>query len=230
MKTLSKTLSDHRGRPLVLCGLLSLLAAGCSRSSDSTSGGRPAVQTASASPANSSILLRGRVTSISADQLILKSDTGLVAVKLVQPFHLYNRVASDISHVRDSSFVGVTTVKQPDGSERATEIHLFPEELRGLGEGSRMMAPDTTAVAKRMTNGDVSASRMTNGNVSGDKGSTMVVTYAGGSQTVEVPPNTPVTELRIATKGLSVGDQVIVMATKAADGSLSADKALSTSR
>jgi hypothetical protein len=37
------------------------------------------------------------------------------------------------------SFVGVTSVPQPDGAQRATEIHIFPEELRGTGEGSYLM-------------------------------------------------------------------------------------------
>ena len=145
-----------------------------------------------------------------------------------------------ISHVKESSFIGVTTVKQPDGSERATEIHVFPEELRGMGEGSRVMAPAASASARRMTNGNVSASRMTNGtasqsrmsngNVSSTNGSSLVVQYAGGSQNVTVPPNTPVTELKLASRGLAARDQVAVLAKKAPDGSLTADKAISTAR
>jgi hypothetical protein len=171
---------------------------------------------------------------------VLKSDTGAVTVTLKQPFHVYTRAPSDLSHVKESSFIGVTTVKQSDGSERATEIHVFPEELRGLGEGSRMMAPDTSRGPSRMTNGNVSASRMTNGtasqsrmsngSVSSSNGSSLVVQYAGGSQTVTVPPNTPVTELKLTSKNLAAGDQVAVMAKKAPDGSLAADKAISTAK
>lgn len=131
-------------------------------------------------------------------------------------------------------------MKQPDGSERATEIHVFPEELRGVGEGSRMMAPNTSAAASRMTNGSVSASRMTNGAVSQSRmsngsvtstsGSTLVVQYAGGSQNVTVPPNTPVTELKLASKAVAAGDQVAVLAKKAPDGSLTSNKAISTAK
>ena len=134
----------------------------------------------------------------------------------------------------------MTTVRQSDGSERATEIHIFPEELRGTGEGSRLMGRDTAAAASRMTNGKVSTSRMTNGtatqsrmsngNVSSTNGSTLVVQYAGGSQTVTVPPNTPVTELKIVSRNLAAGDRVAVMAKKAPDGTLMADKAISTAR
>jgi hypothetical protein len=185
------------------------------------------------------ILLRGTVTSVSPTQLVLKSDTGAITVTISQPFHLYTRGPSDLAHVKESTFIGVTTVKQPDGSERATEIHVFPEELRGLGEGSRMMAPQASAAASRMTNGNVSASRMTNGtaqsrmsngSVSSTNGSSLVVQYAGGSQNVTVPPNTPVTELKLSSKTVAIGDQLAVMATKAADGSLTADKAVSTAK
>jgi hypothetical protein len=159
---------------------------------------------------------------------------------MTQPFRLYTRVPSDLSHVKEGVFIGVTTVKQPDGSERATEIHIFPEELRGTGEGSRMMAPNAGAASSRMTNGNVSGSRMTNGtasqsrmsngSVSSTNGSSLVVQYAGGSQNVTVPPNTPVTELKADSRSVATGDRVAVLARKASDGSLRADKAISTAQ
>lgn len=221
----------------VLCFSLMVVASACSRSADSN---QDTTQIAQAPNPDAPILLRGTVTSVSATQLVLKSDTGAITVTIAQPFHLYTRAPSDLSHVKESSFIGVTTVKQPDGSERATEIHVFPEELRGLGEGSRMMAPQASAAASRMTNGSVSASRMTNGtasqsrmsngNVSSTNGSSLVVQYAGGSQNVTVPPNTPVTELKLSSKNVAVGDHLAVMAKKAADGSLTADKAISTAK
>jgi len=216
------------------------LALGCNRSADSTQDTTQATQNSHAADPNAPIMLRGTVTSVSANQLVLKSDTGNVTVTVVQPFHLYVRAPSDFARVKESSFIGVTTVKQPDGSERATEIHVFPEELRGAGEGSRMMAPNTSAAASRMTNGNVSASRMTNGavsqsrmsngSVSSTSGSSLVVQYAGGSQNVTVPPNTPVTELKLASKSIGAGDQVAVLAKKAPDGSLTSDKAISTAK
>jgi hypothetical protein len=225
---------------LLLCFFFALTLFACSRSADSNQDTSQVAQSGQASNPAAPILLRGTVTSVSASQLVLKSDTGVVTVALTQPFHLYTRAPSDLSHVKESTFIGVTTVKQPDGSERATEIHVFPEELRGLGEGSRMMAEDRGAGPSRMTNGNVSAprmtngtaspSRMSNGSVSSTNGSSLVVQYAGGSQNVTVPPNTPVTELKLSSKNLAVGDQVAVMATKGSDGSLTADKAVSTAR
>jgi hypothetical protein len=227
-------------KPLVLCSFLVLAVFACNRSADSAQDSTQVAQSAQTPNPGAPIMLRGTVISVSANQLVLKSDTGAVTITLAQPFHLYTRAPSDLSHVRESSFIGVTTVKQPDGSERATEIHVFPEELRGVGEGSRMMAPNVSAGPSRMTNGNVSASRMTNGtasqsrmsngNVSSTNGSSLVVQYAGGSQNVTVPPNTPVTELKLAPRKLAVGDPVAVLAKKAPDGSLTADKAISTAK
>jgi hypothetical protein len=225
-------------KPLMLSSLV-LAVFACNRGADSNQD-TTQVTTAQTSNPDGPIMLRGTVVSVSANQLVLKSDTGTVTVGLTHPFHLYVRAPSDLAHVEENSFIGVTTVKQPDGSERATEIHVFPEELRGVGEGSRMMAPNANANASRMTNGNVSASRMTNGtasqsrmsngNVSSTNGSSLVVEYAGGSQNVTVPPNTPVTELKLVSKTLAAGDQVAVVAKKAPDGSLTADKAISTAK
>jgi hypothetical protein len=235
-----KMLMIGEATPLILLSPLAVFAMGCNRSADSNKDTTQVAQNTPASSADAPIMLRGTVVSVSANKLALKSDTGVATVTMAQPFHLYTRVPSDLSKVTENSFIGVTTVKQPDGSERATEIHVFPEELRGVGEGSRMMATAPSAAASRMTNGNVSASRMTNGttsqsrmsngNVSSANGSSLVVQYAGGSQNVTVPPNTPVTEFKIATRDLAPGDNVAVLAKKAPDGSLTASQALSTAK
>lgn len=227
-------------KTMMLCSSVAIAAFACNRSADSNQDTTQAAQSAQTPSTDARVEVRGTVVSVSPNQLVIKSDTGTVTVNLTQPFHLYTRAPSDLAHVKENSFIGVTTLKQPDGSERATEIHVFPEELRGVGEGSRMMSPDTRANPSRMTNGNVSASRMTNGtasqsrmsngNVSSTNGSSVVVQYAGGSQNVTVPPNTPVTELKPASKAIAAGDRVVVLATRAADGSLTADKAISTAR
>jgi hypothetical protein len=234
-----KMLTIGGAKRLLLCSSLGLAVFACSRTADSNQDSTQVAQSTQ-TPNPDAPILRGTVVSVSANQLVLKSDTGSVTVSLTQPFRFYARVPSDLSHVKASSFIGVTTVKQPDGSERATEIHVFPEELRGMGEGSRMMAPAASAAASRMTNGNVAASRMTNGtasqsrmsngNVSSTNGSNLVVQYAGGSQNVTVPPNTPVTELKIAPRKLAAGDKVAVLAKRNPDGSLTADKAISTAK
>jgi hypothetical protein len=81
-----------------------------------------------------------------------------------------------------------------------------------------------------MTNGSASQLRMSNGSVAGPTDSTLVVQYAGGSTTVTVPRDTPVTQLKAVSRSLKPGDHVVVLATKEADGSLSSGKALIAGR
>lgn len=231
-------------RQVALIASCSLATAACGSKPDTSSAdtastsGTP-TNSASASNASAPPTVRGTVASISAASLVIKTDTGNVTVRLTRPFQVYARESTKLADVKDNSFIGVTTVKQPDGAERATEIHIFPEELRGMGEGSRMMAQNTSAAGgagsrmtngavsmSRMTNGTASQSRMSNGSVANASDSTLVVQYSGGSQKVTVPPNTPVTQLKATSRSLKVGDPVVVLAKKEADGSLSSDKAL----
>ena len=179
------------------------------------------------------ISISGTVERASDAELAIKPRTGsdLITVKLVQPFHLYSRVPGDLSHLKDTSFVGVTSVKQPDGTERASAIGILPEELRGVGEGSYMMNTPPGATPSRMTNGNVSGSRMTNGTASQSgmsngtakrtNATTLTVQYQGGVQEITVPPDTPVNEYHLAATKPVVGDKMFVWARKAADGSFS---------
>jgi hypothetical protein len=176
--------------------------------------------------------VRGVVASLSGDVLTVSTQSGLVKVQLGSPLTVYRTTPSDLAHVNSKSFVGVTSVKQPDGSERATEINIFPEELRGIGEGSYLMNPDQAKSARsRMTNGTVSGvatakgtapkSRMTNGTVSAKSGtSTLSVQYSGGVETISVPPDVSVTALTPTADKLEQGEDVFVLAKKQRDGSL----------
>jgi uncharacterized protein DUF5666 len=222
---------------LLACAALAACSGDAPKSSSAdTTAAAPSASSAQSAANDTMATLRGVIASISATDLVVKTDSSSVTVKIVPPLKVYARVPSDLANVKESTFIGVTTVKQPDGSEQATEIHIFPEDLRGLGEGSRMMTPpagaNANAAASRMTNGSASPSpaatpsRMSNGNVASTNGSTFVVQYAGGSQTVIVPPKTPVSEIKAASRSLAVGDQAIVLAKRAADGSLLASSVL----
>ncbi len=172
--------------------------------------------------------VRGTVASVSDTSITVTTSTGAQAIRLAAPLKVYTRVKSDLSHVTPNAFVGITSVAQPDGSERATEIHLFPEELRGTGEGSRMMDATTGGSASRMTNGSVasgttgaSGSRMTNGSVTPKKGAggtSYTVTYAGGTQTIAIPSNVTVTAIAPTQKKPVVGANVIVLTKNDASG------------
>jgi hypothetical protein len=201
--------------------------------SDST-----AATTSSTSTSASSV--RGTVKSVSDTALIISTASGDVHVHITPPLNIYTRTPSDLAHVTPTSFVGVTSVAAPDGSQRATEIHVFPEELRGTGEGSRLMTPAAGgASASTMTNGSVSASRMTNGSVSASRmtngtvgtaagGSSITVRYQGVSRTIAIPAGVPVTAIIATKQKLAPGTNVVVLATKVPDGGLSASTVMLT--
>jgi hypothetical protein len=179
--------------------------------------------------------VRGVIASVSDKALVVTTATGDVHVDLAAPVHVYQRGTSDLSHVTEKSFVGVTSVKHPDGSQVATEIHIFPEDLRGTGEGSYLMTiPGAKDSSKStMTNGTVAAKpgtteapRMTNGAVSKKNGETMTVDYHGGSQTISVPAGVTVTTLDATNTVLASGAKVIVLAKKQSDGSMKASSVI----
>jgi hypothetical protein len=144
--------------------------------------------------------------------------------------HTYKQIPSDLSRVTSTSFVGVASVKQAYGRELATQIKIFPAELRGAGEGSSMMdAPSGATTHSRMTNGSVSRpavsqSRMTNGTVQKGSGTTLAVNYQDGAQTISVPPNVPVTEVAQGKVTLAAGDTVYAATEKLPNGTLATNK------
>jgi hypothetical protein len=183
-------------------------------------------------------LVRGTVIDVSSKKITIKTKDSTQALILADSLHLFTRSTSSLADVKSTSFIGVTTQKQADGSDQATEIHIFPEELRGLGEGSFMM--DTTGTGNRMTNGAASrmtngaasrmsngaASRMSNGDVQKADGSSLVIQYQGKSRTVKVPANIPVTAYTITNIKLSPGDKVAALAKKDVSGNYTTAKIL----
>ena len=173
--------------------------------------------------------VKGKLQAVTTDSLDVVSPSGVVHVKIKQPLTVYGRVPSDLSHVTSTSFVGVTSAKQPDGTELAKQINIFPAELRGIGEGSNMIegAPGATSQS-RMTNGSVTrptSSRMTNGTVQKQGGgTTLVVRYQNGTQTISVPPNVVVTETVPIKEKLAPGGTVNVATEKQSDGTLATSK------
>jgi hypothetical protein len=141
--------------------------------------------------------------------LAIASDTAIVAI-----------VPMKLEDIKPGSFIGSAAMPQPDGTQRALEVHVFPESMRGTGEGHRPfdLQPQST-----MTNGTVGT--VTVGTVSVGTGRTLTVAYQGGQKTIVVPPDTPVVTYEPGSRALLVpGAHVIVMATEASDGKLSATR------
>jgi len=171
----------------------------------------------------------GKVESVTPRSITVQTQNGVVNVGIQQPLITYRQVPSDLSHVANNSYIGVPSIQQQNGKEIAQQIMIFPPELRGAAEGSVITGTATgTAGHSRMTNGSVartvSNSRMTNGTAQKDGGTTLVVHYQDGAQTISVPPNVKVTEIAPQKVTLAAGDTVYVATTKQPGGTLTTDK------
>src|ERR1700681_2333493 len=173
----------------------------------------------------------GKVQSFTGSPLDVATPSGVVHVTVTQPLATYKQMPSDLSHVTSNSYVGVPSVQQADGTELAKQVIIFPKELRGAAEGSVLMDVPGATTHSRMTNGSVSNSaishsRMTNGSVEKGGGSTLVVRYQDGSQTISVPAGVPVVLVAKGTVTLSAGDTVYAATEKLPDGTLTTNKIL----
>jgi hypothetical protein len=168
----------------------------------------------------------GKLQSFDGKALEVQTPSGVVHVAVKEPLTTYKQIPSDLSHITASSYVGAASTEQ-NGKQVAKQVFIFPPELSGAVEGSVLTDPPGATTHSRMTNGSVSQpashSRMTNGTVQ-KNGSTLVLNYQGGSQTISIPPNVPVTEVAPQKVTFSPGDVVYAATEKLADGTLVTDK------
>jgi Domain of unknown function (DUF5666) len=168
-----------------------------------------------------STTVRGTIATISDDakSLTMKSRAGAeIKVQLEPKTRFVEVVRASAADLKPNSFIGVAAVPEPDGSLKALEVHIFPEAMRGTGEGFR---PFDLAPNSSMTNGAINA-RI--GGVAGDE---LTVAYKGGSQKIHLPAGTPiVTFAPGAETDLKAGAAAIVRGPKAADGDVEATAVL----
>lgn len=170
----------------------------------------------------------GKLQSFDGKSLDVATSSGVVHVVVKGHLTTYKLVPSDLSHITPSSYVGAASVEQ-DGKQVAKQIFIFPAELSGAVEGSVLTDPPGATSHSRMTNGTVSRpaaahSRMTNGTVQKSNGTTLVLNYQDGSQTISVPPDVPVTAVAPQQVTFSPGDTVYATTKKLPDGTLVTDK------
>ena len=170
----------------------------------------------------------GKLRSFDGKSLDVMTSSGAVHVAVKEPLTTYKQIPSDLSHITASSYVGAASTEQADGKQVAKQVFIFPAELSGAAEGSVLTDPPGATAHSRMTNGSVSRpashSRMTNGTVQKNGGTTLVLNYQDGSQTISVPPNVPVTEVAPQKVTFSPGDVVYAATEKLPDGTLVTDK------
>jgi hypothetical protein len=169
----------------------------------------------------------GKVRSLADNVLTLGTlDHGDLSVTLGPGTHVVVNRPGTLADLSAGAFIGTTAVEGADGKLRASEVHVFPEALRGTGEGHY---PWGTVPATTMTNGSVRS--MTNGSVAartpgaGDAaGVSLDVTYKGGQTQVEVAPDVPVVLIVLTdTSLLTPGTQVLAIGQPDASGSLAAN-------
>lgn len=131
--------------------------------------------------------------------------------------------AAQLSDIKQGMFVGTAALPQPDGTLKALEIHIFPESMRGTGEGYR---PFPQVKQGTMTNATIT--NMTASSAStNDGGKTLTLTYKEGHQTVIVPPDAPIVLLGPGDASmLTAHAKASVTATKDSAGKLIATRIL----
>ena len=234
----------NNGNTYYIIAAMTLVGA-CSKSDNSSSAtpatpepssGTPVEAQSAAGESSRANAVRGKIVSVSDTVLTISTRGGEMRVQIAQPLEIYGRVPAKLADVKQNSFVGITSAPQPDGSLRATEIHIFPEKLRGTNEGSFVMGQrggqrpgantmtNGTVSGSTMTNGAVAGSenRMTNGTVGAQSGNTLTVRFQGNSQTIVVPENVTVTAVALTQTQLAPGMNVVIQATRAPDGTLKA--------
>lgn len=134
----------------------------------------------------------GTIKSVDDSALVITTAGQDLTLKIAPNTRVLLNSPATQADIDRNAFIGASAVKTADGRLTATEIHIFPEAMRGLGEGHRpWFAPQLT-----MTNGnvvDVGGSLVTRETQSGTM--TLTVSYAGGQQQIAVDASTPITRV-----------------------------------
>lgn len=159
------------------------------------------------------VAIRGTIESISGDgaTLDVRSRAGeRTELRLKAPRRVIAVIPAKLADIKPGLFIGVAALPGADGALRAMEVHIFPETMRGVGEGFR---PFDLAPGSTMTNGAVNA------RIEGVDGPKLTVTYKGGSQTILVDRSTPIVTFAPGAPGdLKAGAAIVARGVRAADG------------
>jgi hypothetical protein len=162
--------------------------------------------------AQETLRIRGTIESVDGPVLVVKNRDGAdVKVTVTDPQLYVAIVKATMADIKPGQFVGATGVTQPDGSQKAIEVHIFPESMRGTGEGHYDwdLRPNT-----KMTNANVEQT------VAGVDGPVLTAKYKDGEKKIMVTPETQVVTYVIGDKAdLKPGIKIFVgAAKKGADG------------
>ena len=158
------------------------------------------------------VRIRGTIEAIDGPVLSIKSREGTdMKVKMTDNVAVFAVVKTELSEIKEGSYIGVTALPEPDGTQKAVAVHIFPENQRGAAEGFR---PWDLRAGSTMTNATVAET------VKGTDGQNIMVKYKDGEKKVVVSPETPVVTYVPADKSdLKPGAKVIAFMKKLPDGS-----------
>jgi hypothetical protein len=168
--------------------------------------------------AQETVRIRGTIESIDGPVYMVKNRDGAELKLTMTDNPLYVAIVkSTMADIKPGMFVGSTGMTQPDGSQKAIEVHIFPESMRGTGEGHYDwdLKPNT-----KMTNANVEQT------VAGVDGPLLSVKYKDGEKKLQVTPETVVVTYVIGEKSdLKPGTKIFVAAgKKQPDGSVQAPR------
>jgi len=172
--------------------------------------------TAALAQAPDVVRVRGTIQTVDGSVLDVKARDGAdLKIKLADNAQVRTVVGKTIADVKQGLFVGITAMPLPDGTQKAVEIHIFPEAARGTGEGHR---PWDLMPGSTMTNANVDSE------VAVTDGKKLVLKYKDGDKTFIVPDNVKVVMFAPgATADIKPGAKIfIVGAKKLPDGTLEA--------
>jgi len=137
-----------------------------------------------ASAQDAPVRVRGTIDRIEGDVYVIKArGGGELKVTLAEKPMVVALIKASLADIKAGSYVGVAGMPQADGSQRALEVHIFPESMRGVGDGHRGWDLQPTST---MTNGNVEQS-----SASSD-GQVLTLKYKDGEKKILVPADTPI--------------------------------------
>ena len=164
------------------------------------------------------VRIRGTIEAVDGSLLSIKSREGTdMKVRMTDNVAVFGVAKTELSEIKEGSYIGVTAMPEPDGTQKAVAVHIFPENQRGAAEGFR---PWDQRPGSTMTNATVAQT------VKGTDGQNILVKYKDGEKKVVVSPQTPIVAFIAADKSeLKPGAQIIIFgATKKDDGTLEAGR------
>ena len=159
------------------------------------------------------IRVRGTIERIEGPIYVIKARDGAeLKLTVAEKPSIATLVKASLADIKRDSFVGVTSMPQPDGSQRALEVHIFPEAMRGTGEGHY---PWDLRPQSMMTNANVDQVGAT------VDGRMLTLKYKAGETKIFVPADTPIVVYDVGDRtDLKPGAPVFIVAVKQPDGTL----------